>query len=148
MHHLVFRFFLLPLVEIYKIKCLRDRICPNWKNLPLMQKWMDGPHGEIKSLQNVLFITFTFQYGETNMMHFLSTLLIIKGLCTFQTLLTLILVQPTDITRMQYTKCCLFSASWGWASNAWNMYRPLILNILNKKFITLDYYTEIQINPI
>jgi hypothetical protein len=30
-------------------------------------------------------------------------------------------VQPTDITRMQYTKCHLCSISWGWASNAQNM---------------------------
>jgi hypothetical protein len=32
-----------------------------------------------------------------------------------------ILVQPTDITRTQYTKCRLCSASWGGASNARNM---------------------------
>jgi hypothetical protein len=31
------------------------------------------------------------------------------------------LVQPIDITRTQYTKCRLFRASWGWASNARNM---------------------------
>jgi hypothetical protein len=30
---------------------------------------------------------------------------------------TAIVPQPTDI-RTQYTKCCLCSASWGWASNA------------------------------
>jgi hypothetical protein len=47
------------------------------------------------------------------------------------------LVQPTDITCMQYTKCHLWSISWGWAHNALNMYRPLILNKLNKKCITL-----------
>jgi hypothetical protein len=47
------------------------------------------------------------------------------------------LVQPTDITRTQYTKCRMCSVSWGWASNARNIYRPLILNKLNKKCITL-----------
>jgi hypothetical protein len=30
-------------------------------------------------------------------------------------------VQPTDITRTQYTKCRLCSASWSWSSNARNM---------------------------
>jgi hypothetical protein len=47
------------------------------------------------------------------------------------------LVQPTDITRTQYTKCRLLSTSWGWASNAGNMWRPLILNKLNKKCLAL-----------
>jgi hypothetical protein len=47
------------------------------------------------------------------------------------------LVQPTDITCKQYTKCYLCSSSWGWASNAQNMYRPLIINKLNKKCIIL-----------
>jgi hypothetical protein len=57
---------------------------------------------------------------------------------------TPVLVQPTNITRTQYTKCRLCSASWGWASNARNILRPLILNKLNKKCITLvslDWYT-------
>jgi hypothetical protein len=31
------------------------------------------------------------------------------------------LVQPMDITRTQYTKCRLWSTSWGWASNPRNM---------------------------
>jgi hypothetical protein len=35
------------------------------------------------------------------------------------------------------TKCCLCSSSWGWASNALNIQRRLILNKLNKKRITL-----------
>jgi hypothetical protein len=56
---------------------------------------------------------------------------------------TPILVQPTDITRTPYTKCRLCRASWRWASNAWNMYRPLILTKLNKKRITFFYYTDI-----
>jgi multisubunit Na+/H+ antiporter MnhB subunit len=34
---------------------------------------------------------------------------------------TPLLVQPTDITHTQYTKCRLWSTSWGWASNARNM---------------------------
>jgi hypothetical protein len=58
------------------------------------------------------------------------------------------LVQPADITHMQYTKRRLLSASWGWASNARNMYRPLILNKLNKKCITsvLLYWCHILKN--
>jgi hypothetical protein len=48
-----------------------------------------------------------------------------------------ILVQPTDITRTQYTKYHLCTTSWGWASNARNMQRLLILNKLNKKCIML-----------
>jgi hypothetical protein len=50
-----------------------------------------------------------------------------------------IVAQPTDITRMQYmyTKCRLCSTSWGWASNARNMYRLLILNKMNEKCFTL-----------
>jgi hypothetical protein len=50
---------------------------------------------------------------------------------------TPVLVQPTDITRTQYAKCRLCSASWGWASNTRNIERPLILNKLNKNYITL-----------
>jgi hypothetical protein len=92
-------------------------------------------------------------------MHFLFNLLRIKGIYTFRTLLahpqeapnkredwngtdisetssTPILVQPTIIPRTKNIKCCLCFASWGWASNARNMYRPLILNKLNKKCIT------------
>jgi hypothetical protein len=71
---------------------------------------------------------------------FYSILLRIKGLYTFRALFahlqglvdwngtdvtytsfTPILVHPTDLTRTQYSKCRLWSASWGWASNAWNM---------------------------
>jgi hypothetical protein len=48
-----------------------------------------------------------------------------------------ILVQPTDITGTQYTKFRLYSTSWGWASNARNIQRPLILNKLVRKCITL-----------
>jgi hypothetical protein len=89
-----------------------------------------------------------YQYSKTKVMHFLFSLLRIKGLYMFQALLahlqetlhkrhlvycvhvmsvgctrssTPILVQPTDITHMQYTKCRLCSASWRWASNTWNM---------------------------
>jgi hypothetical protein len=29
---------------------------------------------------------------------------------------TAIVAQPTDVIRTQYTKCCLCSTSWGWAS--------------------------------
>jgi hypothetical protein len=62
---------------------------------------------------------------------------------------TSILVQPTDITRTQYTQCRLCSTSWGWASYVRNMYRPLILNKLNKNCITLvslHWYTMMQVN--
>jgi hypothetical protein len=101
-----------------------------------------------------------YQYSETNMMHFLFNLLRIKGLYMFRALLAHPqevlhnvtwyiacvlcqlaepgLVQPTDITRTQYTKChCAVIIFWGWASNARNKYRPLILNKLNKKCLTL-----------
>jgi hypothetical protein len=102
-------------------------------------------------------------------MHFLFSLLLIKDLYMFQALLAqpqealhkrhlvcfvrvmslgctrieVELVQPTDITRTQYTKCRLCSNSWGWASNAQNMYRPLILNKLKVHhvgFTILIYY--------
>jgi hypothetical protein len=58
---------------------------------------------------------------------------------------TLTLVQPTDITRMQYTKCRLWSASWGWASNARNMYRLLIPKFPNwiKSASRWFHYTDI-----
>jgi hypothetical protein len=100
-------------------------------------------------------------------MHFLFNLLRIKGLYTFRTLLahlqeahhkredwngtgisdtssTPIVLQPTNITRTKYTKRCLCWVFWGWASNARNMYRPLILNKLNKKciaLVSLHWYT-------
>jgi hypothetical protein len=71
------------------------------------------------------------RYNETNVMHFLFNLLRIKGLYMFRALLahpqealhkrhlvycvrvseTAIVAQPTDITRTQYTKCRLCSAS-------------------------------------
>jgi hypothetical protein len=83
------------------------------------------------------------QYSETNVMHFLFNLLRTEGLYMFRALLahpqkalhkhhlvycmnqgwsgTSTLVQPTDITHSQCTKCRLFSASRGRASNARNM---------------------------
>jgi hypothetical protein len=39
---------------------------------------------------------------------------------------TSILVQPTDITRTQFTECHLCRASWRWASSARNMWRSLM----------------------
>jgi hypothetical protein len=105
------------------------------------------------------------QYSETNVMHFLFSLLRIKGLYMFRALLghpqealhngtcyipcvlcqlaAPIRVQPTDITRTQYTKCRLYCASWGWVRNARNMYRPLILNKLNKSASRWFHYTDI-----
>jgi hypothetical protein len=88
------------------------------------------------------------QYSETNAMHFLFNLLRIKGLYMFWALLahpqealhkqhllyctryvswlcqhgTPTLVQPTDITHTQYTKCCLYSTSWGWADREIDRY--------------------------
>jgi hypothetical protein len=81
------------------------------------------------------FWLFEYQYPETNMMQFLFSLLKIMGLYMLRALLahtqealqsdiwyiacvlcqlaapglssTSILVQPTDISRMQYTKCRL-----------------------------------------
>jgi hypothetical protein len=68
-------------------------------------------------------------------------LLIFRRRCRNDTVYCLhstpILVQPTYITRTQYTKCRWFSASWRWAGNARNVWRPLILNKLNIKCITL-----------
>jgi hypothetical protein len=90
---------------------------------------------------------FLYQYSETNVVHFLFSLLTIKGLYMLRVLLTHsqevlnkrhlvccvrvmsfgctsstpILVHPTDITRTQYTKCRLCIGSWGWASDPRNM---------------------------
>jgi hypothetical protein len=72
-----------------------------------------------------------YQYTEANVMHILFNLLRINASKRFEyyllilrrryTSTTLIRVQPTDITRTQYTRCRLYSTSWGWASNARNM---------------------------
>jgi hypothetical protein len=79
-----------------------------------------------------------YQYNETNMMHFLFSLLRIKGLYIFRALLahlqealhkrhliysTPVLVKLNDITRTQYTNFRFCSASWGWVSNARNVQR-------------------------
>jgi hypothetical protein len=96
-------------------------------------------------LNGLLTYVIVYQYSETNVVHFLFSLLRIKGLYMFRALLahhqealhkrhlvyyvcvmsvgstTSILLQPTDITRTQDTKCRLLSASWGWASNARSM---------------------------
>jgi hypothetical protein len=50
----------------------------------------------------------------------------------------------TDLTRTKYINCHLCRASWWWTSNARNKWRLLILNILNKKcitLVTLSWYT-------
>jgi hypothetical protein len=90
-----------------------------------------------------------YQYSETNELRFFCSLLRIRGLYMFRALpthpqealhkrhlvycvrvvswlhqvwsSTSILVQPTGITRTQYTKCRLWNASWGWAGGARNM---------------------------
>jgi hypothetical protein len=100
-----------------------------------------------KNIINIVGI----QYSETNVMLFLFSLLRIKGLYMFRAFLaypqeevhkqhTVYCVRvnwsSADITCTPYTKRRLWSASWG-ASNARNMWRPLILNKLNKKCITL-----------
>jgi hypothetical protein len=88
---------------------------------------------------------------------FHSILLRIKGLYMFRALLahlqemsrlqwncsfTAIVAQSTGIIHTQYTKRRLRRTSWGWASNARNMKRPLIINKIEWKvcFITLIYY--------
>jgi hypothetical protein len=111
------------------------------------------------------------QYSETNVMNILFNLLRIKDLYMFRALLAhpqetlhtwhliyclrvtsvgcTILVQPTHITRKQYTKYRLCSASWRWASNARNMWGPLILNKLTENCITLVslyWYTMTQVS--
>jgi hypothetical protein len=55
---------------------------------------------------------------------------------------TPILMQPTELTRTQYSKCRLFSASWGWESNARNILRPWIPNKFNKCASRWLYYTD------
>jgi hypothetical protein len=50
---------------------------------------------------------------------------------------TAILVQPTNLTRTQFNKCRLCSASWGGTSNARNIQWPLTLNKLSRKCFTL-----------
>jgi hypothetical protein len=109
---------------------------------------------------------YNYQYNGTNVVHFSSSLFRIKGLYMFRALLahpqealhkrhlvcilfayvswlwhgccfTATVPQPTDIIRTQYTKCLLCSTSWWWASNGRNIQRPLILNKLNEKCITL-----------
>jgi hypothetical protein len=88
-----------------------------------------------------------YQYNEINVMHVSFSLLRIKILYMFRKLLahpqealhkrhlvycvrgmsvgcgsfTAVVAQPSNITRTQYTKCRLCSASWEWASNARNM---------------------------
>jgi hypothetical protein len=43
-------------------------------------------------------------------------------------------------THMQYTNCCLCNASWRWASNARNLYRPLVHNKLNTESASRWFY--------
>jgi hypothetical protein len=109
-----------------------------------------------------------FRHVETNVNTFFFSLLRIKGLYMFRALLahpqeaqhkqhlvycvrvmsvgcnsfTPILVQPTDITHTQYTKCRLYIASWGWVRNARNMSRPLIIGKLNKKWWSWCQYVD------
>jgi hypothetical protein len=97
----------------------------------------------IETCKSLLF----HQCSETNVMHFLFNLLKIKGLYMFRALLAypqealhmLYLVYCMRVwsgtkssshftpgaanwhNHTQYTKCSICSASWGWASNAWNM---------------------------
>jgi hypothetical protein len=120
----------------------------------------------LRSVRTRICDSIIHQYSTTNVMHFLFNLLRIKILhmfralfahlqealnkrhlvycmrvmsvvCTRMGVATPILMQPTDITRKQYTKWRLYRDSWRWASNARNMWRVLILNKLNTKCITL-----------
>jgi hypothetical protein len=62
--------------------------------------------------------------------------------CVLHQLAVPVLVQPTDITSTQYTKCHFCSISWGWASNARNIKKSLILNKLYKKVSRWFHYTD------
>jgi hypothetical protein len=87
----------------------------------LFRNFAKTPSKRLRSIFIYIFVfswpcIIIYQYSETNAMHILFSLLRINGLYMFQ-----ILVQPTDITRTQYTKCRLCGASWGWESSAWHM---------------------------
>jgi hypothetical protein len=69
----------------------------------------------------------TYQYSETNVMHFLFNLLRIKSLYMFRALLA----HPQEALDKRHLVYCVR------ASNARNVQRLLILNKLNKKCITL-----------
>jgi hypothetical protein len=115
-----------------------------------LQKFYSEPsiHREWWLLGYLMFcwpFIIVYQYRETNVMYFVFNLLRIKDLYMFRALLAhpqetlykrllvycvrvmsvgytrLGVVQATDITFTLYTKCCLWSASWRWASNARNM---------------------------
>jgi hypothetical protein len=117
----------------------------------------------------ILVIIINYQCSETNVMHFLFSLLRIKGLYMFRVLLA----HPQEVLHKRQLVYCvrqlaesglkfhsnpgaanwhnvlLCSASWGWASNTRNIYGPLILNKLNKKCLTLVslyWYTMTQVN--
>jgi hypothetical protein len=133
-------------------KTLHDTKFRNWKALHSL--WVhqgnSSPRNEQLSSEKILVANLMFcwkcitahQYSETNVMHFVFSLLRINGLYMFQALLAhpqvaldkrhleycvrvmsvgCTRLKPTDITRTQYTKCRLCSASWEWASNARNM---------------------------
>jgi hypothetical protein len=104
-------------------------------------RWRDKPPGSVDFVLNVLAKMLvngkqtTIQCSETKVMQFVFNLLRIKGMYMLRALLvhlqealhkrhlvhcvrvmsvdctTSILVQPTDITRTQYTKCRLCNAS-------------------------------------
>jgi hypothetical protein len=78
------------------------------------------PHWKLVTLQSS---NKAYQYNETNVMHFLFSF--IKS------------SNPGAANWHNNIPSATFSASWGWASNARNVYRPLILNKLNKNYITL-----------
>jgi hypothetical protein len=88
--------------------------------------------------------TIAYQHSETNVMNFLFNLLRIKNIYMFRALLThpqeaihtWRLVYCLSVILVGRTKCRLCSTFWGWASNARNVQRPLILNKLNKMCIT------------
>jgi hypothetical protein len=117
-------------------------------------------------LKNLLFCwpcIVIHQYSKTNEMHFLYSccyeltastcfehyLLIFRRRCTNNTwyiacVLCLLAaptrMQPTDITRTQYTDCWLCSVSWRWASSAGDRQRPLIHNKMNTKNASCWFY--------
>jgi hypothetical protein len=103
-----------------------------------------------KHVERAILWQKIYQYSETNVMQFLFSLLRIKDLYMFRALLA----HPYEVLHKQHLVYCmrvmsvgctragvplqsLSSTSWGWASNARNTPRPLILKKLNKKCITL-----------
>jgi hypothetical protein len=113
-------------------ECSECSDCSDCDTLVVKQQCADILHLLNNWCTFYVYLFFYYQYSETNVMHFLFNLLKIKGLYMFRALLAhpqealnkwhlvfcvcvmsvgRIMVQPTDITRSQYTKYCLCIAS-------------------------------------